>query len=61
MAVTTSGLLYDCDYDGQTQEIVTNIMSALRWKMEAATFQLKFLTVENGCLIQIKALVFGLN
>jgi hypothetical protein len=44
-----------------TQEIVTNIMSALRMRMEAATFQLKFLIVENGCLTQIKALVFGLK
>ena len=44
-----------------TQGIVTNIISALRMKMEAATFQLKFLIVGNGCLIQIKALVFGLN
>ena len=44
-----------------TQGIVTNTMSALRMRMEAITFQLKFLIVENGCLIQTKALVFGLK
>ena len=44
-----------------TQGIVTDTISALRMRMEAITFQLKFLIVENGSLIQIKALVFGLN